>query len=385
MLQLIWVFLSFNAVKALVPVLIVGALIAAAAGLSRNTSIFALFGVGTVLGSTGRSGVGRGQTTASITKTRSGRIIPLAPPFNTVWALGATKIAKNYRVARGAYIYNKHIKNKKTALMIAGASVATAEDAKTSEIKNNNRNRKYLSRMLAADPEIGMAVRYEGYLKKAQEADKKRKEYLRISREAGKERRKAIKVKDYREARIQRDIRLENLGYAEEARRIRDGNIEFSRIINGEIKPSTSKYSKGEISRLLKIRESVGKENERLSGTRNITELSSGRTYTLMKGKKSRFGKFGETSITFKKNLYNFGTYSRRKRKIGEMQAYIENGAKVGLLDKEDMYDIYRRADMDINLGSTAYLESLASSNAAMNRILMTRRLKNRLKKKRKP
>ena len=53
--------LSFNAVYTLIPIIIIVALIAAGAGLSRNTDFFALMGFGTILGAARPGGgVGRG-------------------------------------------------------------------------------------------------------------------------------------------------------------------------------------------------------------------------------------------------------------------------------------------------------------------------------------
>ncbi len=56
MVSPIWILLSFNAIKALVPLLLIGALIGVAAGLSRGKNLFAIFGVGTMLGSTAQTG-----------------------------------------------------------------------------------------------------------------------------------------------------------------------------------------------------------------------------------------------------------------------------------------------------------------------------------------
>lgn len=62
MLWLIPVLLSFDIIEALVPVIIILVLIAAAAGLTRGTDIFALFGLGTIMGfaNSGSGRVGRG-------------------------------------------------------------------------------------------------------------------------------------------------------------------------------------------------------------------------------------------------------------------------------------------------------------------------------------
>ncbi len=62
MLWLIPVLLSFDIIEALVPVIIILVLIAAAAGLTRGTDIFALFGLGTIMGfaNSGSGRVGKG-------------------------------------------------------------------------------------------------------------------------------------------------------------------------------------------------------------------------------------------------------------------------------------------------------------------------------------
>ncbi len=62
MLWLIPVLLSFDIIEAIVPVIIILVLIAAAAGLTRGTDIFALFGLGTIMGfaNAGSGRVGKG-------------------------------------------------------------------------------------------------------------------------------------------------------------------------------------------------------------------------------------------------------------------------------------------------------------------------------------
>ncbi|MEM0150014.1 MAG: hypothetical protein QXW10_03905, partial [Candidatus Micrarchaeaceae archaeon] len=58
-IAMIPILLSFNAVYVLIPILIIVILIAAAAGLTRGTDIFALLGFGTIMGFTSGMGAGR--------------------------------------------------------------------------------------------------------------------------------------------------------------------------------------------------------------------------------------------------------------------------------------------------------------------------------------
>ncbi len=60
----IWFIFSFNAISALIPVMLIGALILAAAGLTRGKSLFTLFSVGEIFGipkGMGKGGVGKGM------------------------------------------------------------------------------------------------------------------------------------------------------------------------------------------------------------------------------------------------------------------------------------------------------------------------------------
>ncbi len=63
--MLVPIILSLGALDALVPVVIIVILIAAAAGLSRGTDLFALFGVGALIGMAGGFGGGRGGAAAN--------------------------------------------------------------------------------------------------------------------------------------------------------------------------------------------------------------------------------------------------------------------------------------------------------------------------------
>ena len=97
MLWLIPVLLSFDIIEALVPVIIVLILIAAAAGLTRGTDIFALFGLGTIMGF---ANAGSGRVGKGLKGTRYG-----ADVIKRGRAAGKAKggLVKNAKAAKAKY------------------------------------------------------------------------------------------------------------------------------------------------------------------------------------------------------------------------------------------------------------------------------------------
>ncbi|MEM0154480.1 MAG: hypothetical protein QW814_01440 [Methanothrix sp.] len=97
MLWFIPVLLSFDLIEAIVPVIIILILIAAAAGLTRGTDIFALFGLGTIMGF---ANAGSGRVGKGLKGTRYG-----ADAMKRGRAAGKAKggIIKNIRKAKKNY------------------------------------------------------------------------------------------------------------------------------------------------------------------------------------------------------------------------------------------------------------------------------------------
>ena len=119
MLWLIPVLLSFDIIEAIVPVIIILILIAAAAGLTRGTDIFALFGLGTIMGfanaGSGRVGKGLKGTRYGADAIKRGRA---AGKAKGGLIKRAKKAGKNYKAAKAKV---PAIKNKK---MMKGAKLA---------------------------------------------------------------------------------------------------------------------------------------------------------------------------------------------------------------------------------------------------------------------
>ncbi len=68
------ILLSFNAVSALIPVMLIGALILAAAGLSRGKNLFTIFSLGVIFGAT--KGIGGGSVGKGLKKRKPSEIKP---------------------------------------------------------------------------------------------------------------------------------------------------------------------------------------------------------------------------------------------------------------------------------------------------------------------
>ncbi|MCL4387762.1 hypothetical protein M1567_01265 [Candidatus Marsarchaeota archaeon] len=122
---LISVLLSFDIIEALVPVIIILILIAAAAGLTRGTDIFALFGLGTIMGfanaGSGRVGKGLKGTRYGADAIKRGRaagkarggLVKNAKKARAKYAAAKAKApaAKNRVRIKRAKLINKRIQN----------------------------------------------------------------------------------------------------------------------------------------------------------------------------------------------------------------------------------------------------------------------------------
>ncbi len=406
MLQLIYVFLSFNVVKALIPVLIIGALIAAAAGLSRNTNIFALFGVGTVLGSTARRGTGGGRSVgAGITKTRSGAIIPKGGPTKALYALGIAGIASNYKVARGAHIYNKYIKGQQPSgnvLNVAAAystGIRKLEERKSQIEMNISEYEGMRGRLLKhadrakSDMEkaesVGHTASAIGYRQTRRTMIKHAGDMQSSIESAEKERRDI-------DEKLKRTGRLMNMAVASEA------SIRKLEGRRSQIEMNISEYE-GRRGRLLKHADRAKSDMEKAESVGHTAYASRYRQIrrTMIKhagDMQSSIGSAEKGIREVDEQLFGKG------KKVGEIRSYLKNAAKSGIANKEYMYNMYRgyqgrgvRTDkeqndwrvkwiktgkMDKEQPNNAYLKSLASDNFAMNRTLMTRRLQGMLKRK---
>ncbi len=111
------IILSFGAVYALIPLLIIIILIAAAAGISRGYDIFAIFGIGVLAGIGGKSG-GKGSLAGkSAYKGRAGSTIGRAFAGSPVGRKISGQVAARAAAAKGAIVTGRSAKALNSALV----------------------------------------------------------------------------------------------------------------------------------------------------------------------------------------------------------------------------------------------------------------------------
>ncbi len=197
MLWLIPVLLSFDIIEAIVPVIIILVLIAAAAGLTRGTDIFALFGLGTIMGfanaGSGRVGKGLKGTRYGADSIKRGRaagkakkgLIKKAKKAKANYAQARAKApaARNRLRMRSASKANNRLK-KLQKMGLGKSQKAKKLQAKLNKIKATNianYNAKKVADRMVSNPSSGMAAAGLAGGMAISEASKKRLEGGKIS------------------------------------------------------------------------------------------------------------------------------------------------------------------------------------------------------------
>ena len=273
MTSFISILLSFNAIKALVPVMIIGALIAAAAGLSRGKSLFAMFGVGTALGSASISG-GKKVLGKNIEKQKG-------EAFG-----GGKKLIKKARAARaGGKFYKNEISGKRPDVNRSGSLF----DAKRATALGLGTTVTYIGEL---PKQIGLAVAKEKEMARLKSNKDKAKAKVLIQQDS------EIR-KGYDDLEMYRNtIAANSIKMGLEKRMMHSNDAE------------TAKRAKIEYRKLKTSQISSEKEAIEL-GVTLISKLGGGKS-------------------------------TRRKPK------FMVEGIKLGILNRDDVIDIYRHLDAQI-------------------------------------